>query len=290
MATEMTPSARAGSAGVIVEAPSKHTNVSRGQLDQGTPQGGARPAAERPFLVPFFRERDSYAVTAAQEIIDRSVHATIAQLTLGLSPSALAGAYWDWAAHLAFSPGKQVQLVEKAMRKGVRIAEYIGRSTLQKGAEPCIEPLPQDKRFAAKPGSSWPFNLIYQSFLLKQQWWHNATTGVRGVTQQHENVARVRQPADPRRVLAVEFRPDQPRGAAERPFESGGRRTWCAVCRTSSRTGERRPPGSQPTGAEHFQVGRESRDTPGKVVLPQPADRAHPIRAGDRRRSAPSRC
>ena len=37
--------------------------------------------------------RDSYAVTAVADIVDRSLHATIARFTLGLSPAALAPAW-----------------------------------------------------------------------------------------------------------------------------------------------------------------------------------------------------
>ena len=72
--------------------------------------------------------RDSYAVTAVADIIDRSLHATIARFTFGLSPAALAKAYFDWATHLAVSPGKRLQLVDKATRKAVRFANYAFRA------------------------------------------------------------------------------------------------------------------------------------------------------------------
>ena len=49
-------------------------------------------------------------------------------------------------------------------------------------AEPCIEPLLQDQRFASEAWQQWPFNVFYQSHLLAQQWWHVATTGVPGVS------------------------------------------------------------------------------------------------------------
>src|SRR5689334_4883445 len=55
--------------------------------------------------------RDSYAVTAIADITDRSLHAALARFTAGLSPAAMAHAYLDWATHLAYAPGKRLQLL-----------------------------------------------------------------------------------------------------------------------------------------------------------------------------------
>jgi poly[(R)-3-hydroxyalkanoate] polymerase subunit PhaC len=66
-------------------------------------------------------DRDSYTVSAFAEVADRSLHAALARLTGGLSPAALAHAFSDWAMHLAYAPGKQMQLVDKAIRKTTRL-------------------------------------------------------------------------------------------------------------------------------------------------------------------------
>ena len=92
--------------------------------------------------------RDSYAATAFAEIVDRSLHSAIARFTAGLSPMALTAAYLDWASHLAFLPGKRIQLVEKARQEGASDRQL--RGTSRHGAttrRACIEPLPQDRRF-----------------------------------------------------------------------------------------------------------------------------------------------
>ena len=95
------------------------------------------------------------------EILDRGVHAGIARLTFGLSPAALAGAYLDWAAHLAFSPGKQAQLFGKALRKWARLGDYALGCCVSGGrGEPCIDPLPQDRRFSAEEWQGWPYNFL----------------------------------------------------------------------------------------------------------------------------------
>jgi hypothetical protein len=102
-------------------------------------------------------ERDSYAVTALADIVDRLLHAAAARFTLGLSPAALTAAYLDWATHLFFSPGKQFELVTEGVRKTARLANYGVRCAMNDGrTETCIEPLPQDKRFAHDAWQHWP--------------------------------------------------------------------------------------------------------------------------------------
>jgi polyhydroxyalkanoate synthase len=205
------------------------------------------------------------AAGAAALEFDRTLNYLVARHTLGLSPHALAEAWLDWAGHLVTSPGKQLQLWHKALRKAVRLAEGIPACMASEAeARPCIEPLPQDKRFASAAWQRFPFNLIYQSFLLQQQWWHNATTGVHGVSRQHEQQVEfaARQVLDIFSPSNVWFlNPD----VIERTMAEGGRnlqRGWMNAIDDWDRAANHRPP----VGAEAFEVGRNLAITPGKVV------------------------
>ena len=215
-------------------------------------------------LQPDHRPDEIHAGMMA-EIIDRSVHAATARFTAGLSPVALVGAYMDWAAHLAFSPGKQLRLGEKAVKKSLRLANYASRRALgTDGADPCIVPLPQDHRFDHPAWRTPPYDLVYQSFLLMQQWWHNAMTGVRGVTSQDENLVSF----TTRQVLDV-FSP------ANSPFTNPE-----LLERTRTEAGmnfvrgaqnliedwDRALGGGKPVGAEAFEPGCDVAITPGKIV------------------------
>ncbi len=223
----------------------------------GAADGGARPGSAS--------ERDSYAVTAVADIVDRSFNAAVARLTAGQSPAALAEAYLDWATHLAFAPGKRLQLVDKAMRKAMRFANYAQHCAQHGGrAECCIEPLPQDRRFSGEAWQQWPFNLIHQSFLLNQQLWHNATTGVRGVTRQHEAMVTF----GARQFLDI-FSPSNyfatnPELLAH-TARSGGANLWNGW-QNFIADWERAASGRKPVGTEKFAVGRDVAVTPGKVV------------------------
>lgn len=210
-------------------------------------------------------ERDSYLSTAIQEILDKSLHATAAKFTAGLSPSALGAAATDWAVHLLTSPGKQVQLVEKASKKALRLANHLGHCALnQNGSAPCIEPLPQDKRFRDAAWKKPPYSFLYQSFLLNQQWWHNATTGVRGVTRQHENVVEFAT----RQMLDVfspsNFLMTNPE-VLERTAREGGQNLVRGAQNFADDL-ERLYSGRKPAGTEGFKVGETLATSPGKVI------------------------
>ncbi|HSG93898.1 MAG TPA: alpha/beta fold hydrolase, partial [Afifellaceae bacterium] len=210
-------------------------------------------------------ERESYASTALAETIDRSVHAATARMTAGLSPPALAEAFSDWAFHLAYAPGKQAQLVQKAVKKYLRLARYAG--TCLTGSErtpPCIEPLPQDQRFTGQAWQSWPYNVVYQGFLLNQQWWHNAMTGVPGVTRQHENEVQFAA----RQILDVfspaNFLPTNPE-LMKKTAEDGGINLVRGL-QNLAEDWERLISGRKPAGTETFQIGHNIAATKGQVV------------------------
>ena len=186
-------------------------------------------------------------------------------MTAGLSPIALAAAYNDWALHLATAPGKRLELVEKSGEKAWRLARYLMHCACSRDAiECCIEPLPQDKRFDDPSWQTWPFNAMHQAFLLNQQWWHNATTGVEGVTQQHENAVEfaARQFLD---VFSPSNFPATNPEVLSRTIQQGGTnlvRGWGNFLEDAARSISGQPP----AGAEEFVVGGNLATTPGKVI------------------------
>ncbi|WP_280136509.1 alpha/beta fold hydrolase [Methylobacterium sp. Leaf88] len=198
--------------------------------------------------------------------IDQSVHASVARMTGGLSPAALAEAWFDWAIHAAFSPGKQATLAMKLIRKQMRLAQFAVRTAiLRRHAAPCIDPLPQDHRFDDPAWQVWPFNLAYQSFLLTQQWWHNATTEVPGVSRTHENLVAfaARQVLDA--VSPSNLPWTNPVVLAE-TMRTGGA-SLAAGALNAAEDASRAAEGLRPVGADAFPVGRAMAVSPGKVVF-----------------------
>ena len=211
------------------------------------------------------KDRDSYSMTALADVTDRSLHAATARFTGGLSPAALVAAYLDWATHLANAPGKRLALIDKAKRKALRFANYAYRYGIEGGkTECCIEPLPQDHRFVNEEWQKWPYNFIYQTFLLQQQWWHNATTGVRGVSKRHEEMVAFasRQILD--MVAPSNFLLTNPE-VLRQTIITGGLNLATGL-QNFLQDWERAVSGKKPVGTENFIVGRDVAATPGKIV------------------------
>jgi polyhydroxyalkanoate synthase len=196
--------------------------------------------------------------------INRMREALSAKVTGGLSPAASALALFDWSIHLAAAPGKQMELIDKAARKTARLLAYMSAASLHPGTPPCIEPLPGDNRFRTEGWQKHPFNSWAQAFLLSQQWWHNVTHEVPGVTPHHEDVLSfaARQLLD---MLSPSNNAFANPEVIERFWKTGGTnftrgfQNWLEdVARMAA--------GQPPVGTDKFQVGRDVAVTPGEVV------------------------
>ncbi len=210
----------------------------------------------------------------------------LAGLTGGISPVALSLAYIDWASHLASAPQRQMEVVKDAMEGAGQLTEAAlhGASAGQRPWS-LITPKPQDRRFAAPEWEAPPFNLLAQAFLLGEQWWHNATTGVRGVAPQDEAIVEfsVRQVLD--MLAPSNFVATNPE-VLKKAFQSGGSnfvagwQNWCAD--VMHLLHPEKPSAEQPD----FVVGRTLATSRGKVVFRNRPDRTDPVRA-DHRQGAP---
>ena len=225
------------------------------------------PVALAPGAVPAAPPVPDHAASADAEgptPADRMLHAALGRVTSGISPAALALAWLDWTLHLAQSPGKWARLTEKAWRKAGRFGEYAARAAAGQAA-PCIEPLPQDRRFSGEAWQRWPFNVVQQGFLLNQQWWHNVTTGIGGVSPHHEQVVSfvARQLLD--MMSPVNFIATNPE-VLQATCEEGGMNLLRGAAHVAD-DWQRMLADRPPAGAEDFVPGRQVAVTPGRVVL-----------------------
>jgi polyhydroxyalkanoate synthase len=129
---------------------------------------------------------------------------------------------------------------------------------------PCIEPLPHDKRFRDKAWQQWPFNFLYQAFLLQQQWWHDATCDIRGMHPHHASLVNflARQMLD--MFSPSNFLPTNPQVLDTTLREGGsnllrGTNVLVDDMRRMLR-------GQAPRGTENFSIGKRLAVTPGKVI------------------------
>ncbi|WP_213982285.1 alpha/beta fold hydrolase [Sphingomonas sp. dw_22] len=205
---------------------------------------------------------DPFEETAA--LVDRLAVAQVAQWTNGISPAALAEAYFDWASHLALAPGKQAHLATKAARKALRLMHFAATNRPWAPAAPVIAPLPQDHRWDDPAWADQPYAMWQQSFLLFQQWWDAATRDVRGMDPHHARVVNFvgRQILD---MLAPSNSILTNPALQRRIAETGG---TCLIegMQLLREDIERAVRHCPPVGADAYMPGEQVAVTPGQVV------------------------
>ena len=211
------------------------------EIDTATPQHADGPAA-----------------------LDLPLKSWVGRITHGISPAAVSAALSDWYTHLTVSPAKQLELAESAAQKSLRWWLFLQQSALGECAA-CIEPAPHDKRFVRPQWQHAPYPALSQAFLLWEQWWREATTGVRGVAKHDEAVTEfvARQALD--MVSPSNFVLGNPE-VLEETLRSGGQNlvqgaaNWWRDAVAVATNGP-------PAGAEHFKPGETVAVTPGQVVF-----------------------
>ena len=192
------------------------------------------------------------------------LRAATSDLSFGISPAALLLAAGDWVAHLASMPGQRAALAARWVDDVGRLARWTSRAPLDHAAGPW-DVAPHDSRFRDPRWGDWPFNVYVQSFLCVEQWWHAATTGVRGVSAHHEKVVDfvARQFLD---VWSPSNFPWTNPEVVDRTMRDGG----LNFARGAANWFEDAASvlmGQPPPGASAFRVGEHVAITPGRVVL-----------------------
>jgi polyhydroxyalkanoate synthase len=111
--------------------------------------------------------------------------ASLAQFTGGLSPHAMIDAWSDWAMHLGRAPGRQLELMERWRANALKLMQFASAQALDQPAEKPFKPGPYDTRWSHQGWDKPPFSLWQQGFLATQDWWHAATSELRGLRRQN---------------------------------------------------------------------------------------------------------
>jgi len=194
--------------------------------------------------------------------LERSLFALLAPMPGGIAPATTISAFMDWWVHLATSPAKQWELIDYAAELSTRSLEVDGRQPANHGD---VESMPQDKRFGDPLWGKLPYAWFAHVFLLRQQWWQRATTGVPGVNRHHEQRVSfgARQWLD---MVAPSNSLIASPVVQRRTWEERGANLWRGAVHAAEDT-VREMLDLPPAGADAFKVGVNMAVTPGRVVM-----------------------
>lgn len=200
------------------------------------------------------------------EHLDASLQLAAARLTGGISPAAVLLAYTDWYLHLLTHPSKQMELAELAQENFWHLMHQFSLHLIGEcRGEYCALTSPEDKRFTGEAWQQFPYTFYYESFLLLQDWWNQATTDIFGVSKHHADVVdfSLRQMLDifsP--ANSVLFNPEVQQAAVKtqgKNFLNGFENLLDDIRRYQLDL--------PPPGAENFVIGKDVAITPGNIIF-----------------------
>lgn len=134
------------------------------------------------------KQRDATGQEHPHQNLDRSARAAMARLSGGVSAHAFIEAWTDWAFHFGHSPGRQLELAERAQQNAMKLMTLATRAGLN--GPPPFAPKPYDHRFHHPGWKTPPFLLWQQGFLAVQDWWDHATDHLPGLRPEDADRAR----------------------------------------------------------------------------------------------------
>lgn len=206
--------------------------------------------------------RDATGQEHPHQNLDRGARAAMARLSGGVSTHAFIEAWTDWAFHFGHSPGRQLELAERAQQNALQLMTIAIQSYAD--APPPFVPKPYDHRFDHPGWKIPPFVLWEQGFLAIQDWWDHATDHLRGLRPEDADRTRfmARQALDT--VAPSNFPALNPEiieatvASCGRNLTDGAAHFMQDMMKTLTQTHDPAPDG--------FKIGEDLACTPGAVV------------------------
>ena len=197
----------------------------------------------------------------------RELLAALGQLTGGMSPQALGGAWWNVVSRLALAPGRQAQIAQTAIQQAIALAQFAGGALKGSGepVAPQAAGTPYANRFADPAWAKFPFNVLAQSFITASEVVRSAVNHVPGTDAAAENVVgfTVREGLE---LLAPDnYLPTNPQLLQQTRAEGG--KNLVRGMKYLAEDVQRMVKGLGPVGVENYQVGEHIACSKGKVIL-----------------------
>src|SRR5579871_6590127 len=196
--------------------------------------------------------------------LDKVLRSQLATVTGGLAPEPYVNAWWDWYLNLAAEPGKQAEIVQDALAKGLDSLSFALRAST---GQP-LSPAPEDARYRAAGWQQFPFNVYAHAYENLSDWWRTAWSRVPGVAPKNEQMLEFLARNALETVSPSNYLATNPELLETTRAEGGanlvrGFQNWLEdVQHTIEGPGQ-----DAPTATASFLVGRDVAVTPGQVIL-----------------------